>query len=249
MTEEFFDKFARKFGVSSPKVNSTSEYPEGDPEAMFEQKLVEVSSIDKTALDAGCGSGGFTFRMSPHFLQVVGVDHSMERIKLAQAEQNTQGNKNVVFEMQNAKQTTFAPNTFDVVYSRRGPTAYAEYFRITKAGGHIVVIGIGEKDALALKQTFGRGQGFWEWKITALAFAMEHLQQVGYSVVCGQDVRYDEYYATYDDLDLFLQSVPIFEDFDSAKDKPLLETYVEVFQMSKGIHLPRHRFVVVGRKH
>jgi len=248
MAKEFYDKFTQKFGASSPIVASISEYPNGNPEAMFEQKLVEVSGINKTALDVGCGSGGFTLRMSPHFSEIVGIDHSEARIQQAQAEQQAQRNKNATFAMQNAKQTNFASNTFDVVYSRRGPTDYAEYFRILKDGGNVVVISIGEQDTWELKQTFGRGQGFHTWETTALALAKKQLQEVGYSVLYEQDIQYDEYYATYDDLDLFLQSVPIFEDFDSEKDKSFLEIYVAAFQTSKGIRLPRHRFVIAGAK-
>ena len=248
MAEKFYDKFAKKFGASGPIVASTSEYPNVYHEAMFEEKLVEVSGTNKTALDVGCGSGEFTLRMSSRFSKIVGIDHSEARIQQAQTEQQVRGNKNTIFEVQNAEQTSFASNTFDVVYSRRGPTDYAEYFRILKVGGYVVVIGIGEQDTWALKQTFGRGQGFHEWKITALTLAKKQLQKAGYSVLYEQDVYYDEYYATYDDLDLFLQSVPIFEDFDSEKDKSFLKAYVTAFQTSKGIHLPRHRFVVVGEK-
>ena len=47
---------------------------------------------------------------------------------------------------------------------------------------------------------------------------------------------------------VFLQSVPIFEDFDSEKDKNSLEVYVVRFQTDKGIHLPRHRFVLGAGK-
>ncbi len=86
MAEEFYDKFTRKFGANAPKTNSTSEYPNGNPEAMFEQKLVEMSGSNKTALDVGCGSGGFTLRMSSHFLEIVGIDHSEERIKQGHSE-------------------------------------------------------------------------------------------------------------------------------------------------------------------
>ncbi len=176
------------------------------------------------------------------------IDHTEERIKQAQAEQVVQQKQNVAFEVQSSKQTTFAPNTFDVIYSRRGPTDHAEYFRILKAGGYVVVISIGEKDTWALKEIFGRGQGFKEWKTTALATAIEQLQEIGYTVLDGQDIRYDEFYATYNDLDLFLHSVPIFEDFDSDKDQPSLKAYVAAFQTSKGIQLPRHRYVVVAQK-
>ena len=248
MPEKFYDKVAKKFGAFAPDVAHTTEYPAGDPEEIFEQKIVTVSSPDKTALDVGCGSGSFTLRMTSYFLQVVGIDHSEERLKQARALQHTQGNKNAVFEVQNAQQTSFAQQTFDVVYSRRGPTYYSEYFRILKSQGYVVVIGIGEKDTWELQRAFGRGQGFREWPVTALEQAKTQLQEAHFSVVYGQDFRYDEYYATYDDLDLFLQSVPIFEDFDSEKDRSMLEKYVADSQAPKGISLPRHRFVVVAEK-
>ncbi len=69
-----------------------------------------------------------------------------------------------------------------------------------------------------------------------------------FEVVYRQDVLYDEYFASYHDLDVFLQGVPIFEDFDLEKDRISLEAYVARFQTDKGIHLPRHRFLVVAVK-
>jgi len=67
-------------------------------------------------------------------------------------------------------------------------------------------------------------------------------------VLFGQNFLFDEYYASYHDLDLFLQGVPIFEDFDSEKDRKLLEAYVAASQTEKGIRLPRHRIVIVAVK-
>ncbi len=64
----------------------------------------------------------------------------------------------------------------------------------------------------------------------------------------AQDYLYDEYYASYEDLDLFLQGVPIFEDFDSEKDREFLEEYVTRFKTKKGIKFPRHRIVMVVKK-
>src|SRR5260370_325546 len=105
-----------------------------------------------------------------------------------------------------------------------------------------------EKDAWELKQTFGRGQGYGAWKSSALEQAEERLQRVEFEVVYRQDVLYDEYFASYHDLDVFLQGVPIFEDFDSEKDRISLEAYVARFQTDKGIHLPRHRFLFAAVK-
>lgn len=248
MTESFYDKVAKKFGAPGPQVQHDAEYPTENPEKLFEQKVLELGGQEKIALDAGCGSGGFTLHMAPHFRRLIGIDSSGERLKQARAEQQAQGTGNVQFEMRDAEQSGFAPATFEVVYSRRGPTPYREFYRILKAGGHVLHIGIGEKDTWELKRIFGRGQGFWEWKTSALEQAEERLRHIGFQVVYGQEFLYDEYYASYNDLDLFLQSVPIFKDFDSEQDRARLEAYAAAFQTDKGIHLPRHRFVVVAVK-
>jgi len=42
--------------------------------------------------------------------------------------------------------------------------------------------------------------------------------------------------------------VPIFEDFDSEKDRKLLEEYVAKFKTENGIRFPRHRVVIVAKK-
>jgi len=248
MTESFYDNVAKKFGVSDPQVQHSTAYPTGNPEQFFEQKVLELGRKEKTALDAGCGDGEFTLRMTPHFRRIIGIDSSEERLKQAQAKQQALDLDNAQFELREAARSGFAPATFEVIYSRRGPTPYNEFHRILKAGGYVLHIGIGEKDAWDLKRIFGRGQGFWEWKTSALEQAKEQLRHAGFQVVSGQEFLYDEYYASYQDLDLFLQSVPIFEDFDSERDRARLEAYAAAFQIDKGIHLPRHRFVVVAVK-
>ena len=50
------------------------------------------------------------------------------------------------------------------------------------------------------------------------------------------------------EFDLFLQGVPIFEDFDSVIDKIKLTKYVNKFQTRSGIKLSRHRVVLVVQK-
>jgi SAM-dependent methyltransferase len=244
MTENFYDRVAKKFGVGEPKIQHTTAYRGEAPEGVFKRKIVEMAGREKRALDVGCGSGLFACEMAGHFGQVIGIDTSIERLKQAEEVARELGVGNVGFERQDARGTTFEDESFDVIYNRRGPSFYQEGFRVAKKGGKMVWISIGEKDTWELKQVFGRGQGFHEWPKTALEWAEEQARQAGFRVVYGQDFFYDEYYASHQDLEVFLRSVPIFEDFDVEGDRARLEQYVERFQEEQGIRLERHRYVV-----
>ena len=43
MPEHFYDKVTRKFGTFNTVPHPIADYPEGNPEAIFEQKLLELS--------------------------------------------------------------------------------------------------------------------------------------------------------------------------------------------------------------
>ena len=47
---------------------------------------------------------------------------------------------------------------------------------------------------------------------------------------------------------LELEGVPIFEDYDSKKDKKFLDEYVRKFRTEKGIKFPRHQVVILAKK-
>jgi len=117
-----------------------------------------------------------------------------------------------------------------------------------KPGGYFLAIDIGEKDTKPLKEIFGRGQNYGNWDFSAMENEKKSAEEAGFKVIYNSDFHYHEYYLSYEDLDTFLQGVPIFEDFDSEKDKKFLTEYVEKYQTEKGIDLPRHRFVIVCQK-
>ncbi len=122
-------------------------------------------------------------------------------------------------------------------------------YKMIKKGGYLLYIGIGEKDTKDLKQIFGRGQNYGKWDEPVLEQFKNEFEKAGFKVVFAKGYEYNEYYASYEDLNTFLQGVPIFEDYDSEKDKIYLWQYVKKFQTEKGINLPRHRIVFVVKKH
>lgn len=251
MSKDFYDKVAKKFGgyaFGTGHVTNRSEYPNGDPEKVFKEKLLELANTKRGALDAGCGDGKFAFGIAKFFLSITGIDTSKELLKIAKQKQKILRVTNVTFVNQDANTTTFPDASFDVIFSRRGPTSFSEFHRLLKKGGYFIGIDIGKKDCREIKDIFGRGQGYNTWNTSRLEKGKQKLQAAGFTVVFAQDYFYDEYYASYADLDKFLQSVPIFEDFDSEKDKKFLEAYVTKFKTDKGIRLPRHRVVLEAKK-
>jgi ubiquinone/menaquinone biosynthesis C-methylase UbiE len=253
MSRDFYDKIAQKLGGygygNGNKPHYTSEYPAGgDPEKIFKEKLLELSSKKEIALDIGCADGKFTLSVAPSFKKVYGVDNSKLNLDIAKSHSDDQRSNNVEYSFQNANHTSFMDSFFDIAYCRRGPSYYEEYYRILKEKGHYLEIGIGEMDTVELQKLFGRGQGYGKWDTPTLDEKVKELKNLGFQVVYAENFHYFEYYTSYKEFDLFLQGVPIFEDFDSEKDRSKLTEYVNEFQTNKGIKLARHRVVLEAKK-
>lgn len=246
---KFYDKVANKFGdYGSTGEHHVTKYPTENPEEIFKTLLMKYSGKDKSALDLGCADGRFTLAIAPNFKNIVAIDLSAGMLKAAKLLQRKEGVKNVVFEKVNAAKTSYPDYSFDIIYSRRGPTPFTGIKRLLKKGGYFLNIGIGEKDTQELEETFGRGQNFGGFNNSRLRKDKQRTEKLGLKVIFYQDFYYTEYYPDYHNLDLFLQGVPIFTDYDSEKDKFLLEKYISTHKTKDDIILPRHRIVLVIQK-
>lgn len=248
MSQDFYDKVAAKFGHYHTPARSVDIFPHGEPEKVFKEKLLELSGKDKIVLDSGCGDGRFTLSIANNFKKIMGNDTSKLMLEAAKKLQQEKRNKNVEFIEKRTDDLDYSENYFDIIYSRRSPTNYPLFNKMLKPEGHVLYIGIGEKDTQELKETFGRGQNFGKWDISALKKEVEDIKKAGFQIIYEANFYYNEYYLSRNDLDVFLQGVPIFEDYDSQKDKKYLEEYAKKFQTEKGIDLPRHRIVVIAIK-
>lgn len=251
MSKNFYDKVAKKFGGYGYSRNNPkyiTEFSNGIPEDEFKKHLLKLSGKDKIALDVGCGDCRFAFGIAKYFKEIIAIDNSAGLINIAKSKQKESKNRNVKILKTDANKIKFREKLFDVAFSRRGPTPYKKIVKALKEKGYFLVIGIGEKDAIDIKKIFDRGQNYGNWKNSILKKGEKEANEAGFKTIFAKDYFYNQYYRTYNDLDLFLQGVPIFEDFDSEKDKKRLEKYVKKFKTNKGIRLFRHRIVFVFQK-
>jgi ubiquinone/menaquinone biosynthesis C-methylase UbiE len=247
-SHKFYDKVAKKFGNYSTEASRITKYETENPEEVFKNLLIKYSGKDKNVLDLGCADGRFTIVISSNFKKVVAIDLSKGMLKAARLLQKKEKVENVSFEETNAFKVPYRNNSFDIIYSRRGPTPFNEIYRLLKKDGYFINIEIGEKDTQELKEVFGRGQNYGKWNDNTLQRDQKKLKSFGFELIFGKDYFYVEYYPDHHNLDLFLQGVPIFTDYDSEKDRSSLEKYISVCQTKQGIALPRHRIVIVAQK-
>lgn len=202
----------------------------------------------KVALDIGCADGKFTLKVARHFKQIIAIDTSSEMLKVARRFQAEQKVSNVIFQEAEAEKLPFQDEYFDLIYSRRGPSPYSEISRVIKQGGYYLEICIGEKDAKELKEVFGRGQGFGKWDTPIAKIKADNLVGQDFKIGFVRNYFYSEVFSDVESLDLFLQSVPIFKDFDSERDKDFILSYAQKMKVDEGIELKRHRVVIVAEK-
>ncbi|MBI5793535.1 class I SAM-dependent methyltransferase [Candidatus Uhrbacteria bacterium] len=246
--QKFYDKVAKKFGGYKSEAIHENHFPSGDPEEIFLEQLFKYSDKVKTVLDIGCADGRFTLKVAEKFHKIFAIDISSEMLAKAKQFQEEQKISNVNFQKAEAEKLPFQDKYFDLIYSRRGPSPYIEISRVIKSSGYYLEICIGEKDGKELKKVFGRGQGFGEWDISVAKTKTNSLEAEGFKIVFVHDYFYSEIYPDMENLNLFLQSVPIFKDFDQGKDKENLRSYSEKFSIPNGIELKRHRIVIVAEK-
>jgi len=104
----------------------------------------------KSVLDAGCGEGYYTNRMATD-RDVLGVDLSRAGIEYA-AKRAKQLQTRAGFIVASLFSIPAPDASFDAVVNLFAPCAEAEFDRILKPSGHLLVVGAGERHLMGLKK-------------------------------------------------------------------------------------------------
>ena len=108
-------------------------------------------------LDAGCGEGYYSNRIVGAGYPTMGVDLSKFAVdaaaKAARAGRMASGQaSNTLYAVGSVFELPVADEVFDTVTNIFAPCAPAEYARVLKKGGHLIVAGAGERHLFGLKQ-------------------------------------------------------------------------------------------------
>jgi SAM-dependent methyltransferase len=108
------------------------------------RRFVQPSG-DERALDAGTGTGALAFALSPHVREVVAVDRVPDL--LAEARARARPFPNVTFVEGDATRLELESASFDIAgcartlhHVHRPELVVAEFARLTRPGGHVLVI-------------------------------------------------------------------------------------------------------------
>ena len=222
-----------------------------DGEEEFDKEL-QKRTVRKIVLDEGCGSGVFTLKIARRGERIRGIDTSRTALRLAEKNLARSKLSNAIFHLADAYRLPFSDNSFDVVYSRRGPGSdnsrtLAEAYRVLKRNGIFMEITIGERDKQNLARIFGKGQMLHvRGRVSTTKRGM--MEKAGYTQVVTRDYLATEVFKGMPDLLVRLQSAPIIPSFDSRKDRVFLDRVEKECMTDRGIETPVHRVVLIGHK-
>ncbi|WP_426251938.1 class I SAM-dependent methyltransferase [Paenibacillus pabuli] len=136
---EWYDMIARRNGGYKGK--SVFTWEGNSAEDVFEARLMQLLPQYNSVLDAGCGHGEFTIKVSAYTGHITGLDNSKELLCIAQdgLEASVVGNVEFVYATTKTE-LPFEDEQFDLIYDRRGPTSIIEHGRLLRKGG--VIFGI-----------------------------------------------------------------------------------------------------------
>ena len=117
----------------------------------------EITPTDGLILDAGCGEGYYSNRIAAEGFSVLGVDLSKfatdAAAKAARRERLDSGQASrTLYAVGSVFELPVADRSFDTLTNIFAPCAPAEYARVLKTGGHLVVAGAGERHLFGLKR-------------------------------------------------------------------------------------------------
>ena len=209
--------------------------------------LKEINEKTKM-LDIGCGCGEKSIKYFSLAKEVVMLDNEKEMLKKAKenAKKYYGDTKKFTFVLGDKNENLDYPDEyFDLIVSRHCGANMDEVYRVLKKGGVFISEDYDEDDCLTLKQHFGFGQGYENYKnnIREKKIVLDSCIDLNFSKCELFNFEEIEFYKTEEDLKYLLYRTPILDKFKSEYEEKL-STYIKENVEEKGIKLTRKLYAI-----
>ncbi len=246
MKEEFdYSPVAKEIGWNFDKVNYQKISNSG-----FNYYITVLKEINEKTkmLDIGCGCGEKSIKYFSLAKEVVMLDNEKEMLKKAKenAKKYYGDTKKFTFVLGDKNEKLDYPDEyFDLIVSRHCGANMDEVYRVLKKGGVFISEDYDEDDCLTLKQHFGFGQGYENYKnnIREKKIVLDSCIDLNFSKCELFNFEEIEFYKTEDDLKYLLYRTPILDKFKSEYEEKL-STYIKENVEEKGIKLTRKLYAI-----
>ena len=167
-------------------------------------------------LDIGTGGGERFSELARYFGKGVGIDHSPEMIRDAQANLSTDLADRLSFQTMSADALHFSDSSFDLVLNRHSVVFPAEILRVLKSDGVFITQQVGSNNTQNICTVFGCHAGgeyksdpSQRWDTLVQAF-IDH----GCRIILHEEYNVPYYFLDEESLLFWLKAIPIPEDFD-----------------------------------
>lgn len=246
MKEEFdYSPVAKEIGWNFDKVNYQKISNSG-----FNYYITVLKEINEKTkmLDIGCGCGEKSIKYFSLAKEVVMLDNEKEMLKKAKenAKKYYGDTKKFTFVLGDKNEKLDYPDEyFDLIVSRHCGANMDEVYRVLKKGGVFISEDYDEDDCLTLKQHFGFGQGYENYKnnIREKKIVLDSCIDLNFSKCELFNFEEIEFYKTEEDLKYLLYRTPILDKFKSEYEEKL-STYIKENVEEKGIKLTRKLYAI-----
>lgn len=246
MKEKFdYSPVAKEIGWNFDKVNYQKISNSG-----FNYYITVLKEINEKTkmLDIGCGCGEKSIKYFSLAKEVVMLDNEKEMLKKAKenAKKYYGDTKKFTFVLGDKNEKLDYPDEyFDLIVSRHCGANMDEVYRVLKKGGIFISEDYDEDDCLTLKQHFGFGQGYENYKnnIREKKIVLDSCIDLNFSKCELFNFEEIEFYKTEEDLKYLLYRTPILDKFKSEYEEKL-STYIKENVEEKGIKLTRKLYAI-----
>ncbi|HEX7005117.1 MAG TPA: class I SAM-dependent methyltransferase [Trueperaceae bacterium] len=219
----WYDRVAERFGGYTQTWSSVVEGRSG--EDAFVELLHSRLEPHMHVLDAGCGSGEFTLEVSRHSARVTGFDFAAKMIAAADENAARSGTNKVRFEHADTRDLPFGAESFDLIYSRRGPTSILLHPELLRPGGWMIGVHSERRDVVE-----------------------ERLASSGLLEARVDEFEAREVFDSAFDFAAFWSRMPGHPDYLAPEHRPALASLMEKYADGDRLCVQHYRFVWQGRR-